>query len=170
MRRRCTDQPTHSPTLDYSSTLYGTAVKHSAQQKTSTTTNPRTHHVCTTVQQQQYSSTAEKNKSKKAGTGGFEPTYLGLAEKTTTSTETGWGIWTDALLVQNRALYRWAKKRKCSDSLPSPGGQLWNVVARQVWLLYRYLWLVFVANHGRIFNTTLSLLYCMVIFVPITYE
>ena len=91
MRRRCTDQPTHSPTLDYSSTLYGTAVKHSAQQKTSTTTNPRTHHVCTTVQQQQYSSTAEKNKSKKAGTGGFEPTYLGLAEKTT-STETGWGI------------------------------------------------------------------------------
>ena len=43
------------------------------------------------------------------------------------------GIWTDALLVQNRALYLWVK-RKCSDYLPSPGGQLWKVVARRVWL------------------------------------
>ena len=87
MRRRCTDQPTHSPTLDYSSTLYGTAVKHSAQQKTSTTTNPRTHHVCTTVQQQQYSSTAEKNKNKKTGTGGFELTCLGLVKKNMKKTQ-----------------------------------------------------------------------------------
>ena len=67
---------------------------------------------------------------------------------------TGWGIWTDALLVQNRALHRWAK-RKRSDSLPFPGGQLWKAVARRVWLLYIYLWLVFAANHRRIWNTCL---------------
>ena len=43
------------------------------------------------------------------------------------------GIWTDTLLVQNRALYRWAK-RKCINYLPSPGGQLWKIIARRVWL------------------------------------
>ena len=42
--------------------------------------------------QQQYSSTAEKNKSKKAGTGGFELTFLVLAEKRKRKAETGWGI------------------------------------------------------------------------------
>ena len=44
------------------------------------------------------------------------------------------GIWTDALLVQNRALYRWPQTRKCRDYSPSPGGQLWKIVARRVWL------------------------------------
>ena len=43
------------------------------------------------------------------------------------------GIWTDAVLVQNRTLYRWAKRR-CSDYLLSPGGQLWKIVARRVWM------------------------------------
>ena len=41
--------------------------------------------------------TAEKKKSKKAGTGGFEPPYLGLAEERKKKQQTGWGIWTDAL-------------------------------------------------------------------------
>ena len=44
------------------------------------------------------------------------------------------GIWTDILLVvQNRALYRWAKMKR-SDYLPCPVWQLWKIVARRVWL------------------------------------
>ena len=93
-----------------------------------------------------------------SGTGGFELTHFGLAEKNRTKKQQRrWQIWTDALLVQNRALYSWAK-RECSDSLPSPGGQLWKVVARRVWLLYRYLCFVFVANHGRILHSCLWLI------------
>ena len=70
MRLRCTDHLTHSLTLYYSSTLYGTGVKHSTQQKNPSTNNPRTYHVYTTAQQQQYSSTAERKKrQKKRGQG-----------------------------------------------------------------------------------------------------
>ena len=89
MRRRCADQPTDPPTLYYGSTSYGTAVKHSTQQENpSANNNPRTHYECTTVvQQQQYSSTAEKNKNKKTGTGGFELTCLGLVKKNMKKTQ-----------------------------------------------------------------------------------
>ena len=72
--------------------------------------NPPSVYNSTTALQQ------KKERSEKTEKGGFELTLL---------------------LVQNRALYRSAKRTR-SDYLPSPGGQLRKIVARRVWLRRPY--------------------------------
>ena len=91
MRRRCTDEPTHPPTM----CVHQQSTAHS-RKKTSIINNPRTHH-CVQQYNKQYSSTAEKNESKKAGTGVFELPHLGLAEKKRGKSTQGEGIGTHAL-------------------------------------------------------------------------